>query len=125
MAADPARRRPAAVYGTGTEPDPRFSMANERTALAWLRMSLAMLAGGVGLASLARLTDLPDVLDLLAGCSCALGAWASVVAATGWRARERAMRTGQPLPAPTPLLWLAVAIVVLSLVAGVYIVTGL
>ena len=30
-------RRPLSVYGHGEEPDPRFSLANERTALAWMR----------------------------------------------------------------------------------------
>jgi putative membrane protein len=31
----------------GTEPDPRFTLANERTFLAWIRTSLALLAGGI------------------------------------------------------------------------------
>ena len=42
-------RFPGSVYGTGEEPDPRFSMANERTFLAWIRTSLAFIAGGVAL----------------------------------------------------------------------------
>ncbi|NLT31088.1 MAG: DUF202 domain-containing protein, partial [Propionibacterium sp.] len=37
-----ARERfPKSVYSTGTEPDPRFTLANERTYLAWIRTSLA------------------------------------------------------------------------------------
>jgi uncharacterized membrane protein YidH (DUF202 family) len=36
----------------GTRPDPRFSLANERTFLAWIRTSLALLAGGVALEAL-------------------------------------------------------------------------
>ena len=35
-------RRPRSVYGGGEEPDPRFSLANERTALAWMRTALAL-----------------------------------------------------------------------------------
>jgi putative membrane protein len=31
----------------GTEPDYRFTLANERTFLAWIRTALALLAGGV------------------------------------------------------------------------------
>ena len=31
----------------GEEPDYRFSLANERTFLAWIRTALAVLAGGV------------------------------------------------------------------------------
>ena len=47
---DPAKRRfPKSVYKLGTEPDPRFSLANERTFLAWLRTSLAFIAAGVAL----------------------------------------------------------------------------
>ena len=47
----PARRQrwPARVYGTGAEPDYRFSLANERTFLAWLRTSMALVAGAVAL----------------------------------------------------------------------------
>src|SRR3954470_20484811 len=44
-----APRWPRWVYGVGTRPDHRFSLANERTFLAWVRTSLAMLAGGVAL----------------------------------------------------------------------------
>jgi putative membrane protein len=40
---------PSWVYGAGTPPDHRFSLANERTFLAWVRTSLALLAGGVAL----------------------------------------------------------------------------
>ena len=43
------RRFPASVYSRGTEPDARFTLANERTFLAWIRTALAFLAGGVAL----------------------------------------------------------------------------
>ena len=39
------RRFPARVYRAGTEPDPRFTLANERTFLAWIRTSLALKIG--------------------------------------------------------------------------------
>ncbi|MGQ4496305.1 YidH family protein [Dermabacteraceae bacterium P13101] len=45
-------RFPARVYRHGSEPDARFSLANERTFLAWLRTSLALIAGGVALETL-------------------------------------------------------------------------
>ena len=38
---DPERRWPSRVYAHGHEPDPRFSLANERTFLAWIRTALA------------------------------------------------------------------------------------
>ena len=67
------RRRPRSVYGVGTEPDPRFSMANERTALAWVRTGLAFIAGGIALTSVSAVADLPEFLDVVAVLSCLVG----------------------------------------------------
>ncbi len=104
-------RRPRSVYGVGDEPDPRFSLANERTALAWVRTALALVAGGVGLTSLARLADLGRGVDVVAAVVCVAGGWAAVSAVLGWRRREVALRTGRPLPAPVALPWLAAGVV--------------
>ena len=41
-------RFPRAVFGEGEEPDARFTLANERTFLAWVRTSLALLAAVLG-----------------------------------------------------------------------------
>lgn len=60
-------RRPTSVYGRGEEPDPRFSMANERTSLAWMRTALALVAGGVALISVATLADMPRWAPLVGG----------------------------------------------------------
>jgi putative membrane protein len=117
----PAARRPRSVYGRGSEPDPRFSMANERTALAWVRTALALVAGGVGLTSLARLANLSRFLDLVAVILCAGGAALAVVAVVGWRRRELAMRLDEPLPAPVALTWLGVAIAAAALVLAGYV----
>lgn len=51
MRAEPARW-PRWVYDRGEEPDYRFSFANERTFLAWIRTALALVAGGVALDAL-------------------------------------------------------------------------
>ncbi len=120
----PDERRPRGVFGVGEEPDARFSMANERTALAWVRTSLAVVAGGVGLTSVVQLADLSRTLDVLAGAMCLVGAWLAVSALLGWRRREIALRTGRPLPPPVALPWLAVAIVAVALVLAVVVVTG-
>jgi putative membrane protein len=57
------KRFPASVFRAGSEPDARFSLANERTFLAWIRTGLALLAGGVALEALglgiAPLASLP------------------------------------------------------------------
>ena len=113
-------RRPRAVYGVGAEPDPRFSMANERTALAWVRTALALVAGGVGLTSVARIAGLSRLLDAVAAGLCVLGALLAAVAVLGWRRRELAMRLDRPLPAPFALAWLGALVAAVALVLAVY-----
>lgn len=92
------QRRPQWVYDAGQEPDPRFTLANERTFLAWVRTALAMLAGGVALHAL----GLPDTMwarDALAITLVLLGALVTALAMVRWARVERAMRTHSPLPA--------------------------
>lgn len=115
-------RRPRSVYGVGDEPDPRFSLANERTALAWMRTALALVAAGVGLTSLIEVADLPRSLEVIAALACLGGAALALRALAGWRASERALRVGQPLPAPRALGWLAGLIVGVALLLAGYIV---
>lgn len=109
------RRWPGWVYEQGTEPDYRFSFANERTFLAWIRTSLALLAAGVAL----------DVVDLsipsatqrmIAIVLVALGLLGAVVAWVRWAGAERAMRRGDPLPAVGAGAVLAVVLVAIGVV---------
>lgn len=113
------QRRPRSVYGVGDEPDPRFSLANERTALAWMRTSLALVAAGVGLTSLAAVADLSPLLDVVAGLLCLAGGALALRAVAGWRAGERALRLRSPLPAPRSLTWLALLVAALAVVLAV------
>ncbi|WP_081602102.1 DUF202 domain-containing protein [Corynebacterium halotolerans] len=98
-----------AVLGEGEEPDPRFTLANERTFLAWTRTSLAFLAGGIALAAfpLEQISD--AVRTLTAVFVVAIGLLISAGAAVRWLRVERAMRRKRPLPVPAivPLLSLA------------------
>jgi putative membrane protein len=116
----PDRRFPRAVYRHGTEPDARFSLANERTFLAWLRTSLALLAAGVALEAL----DLPLHPGLRLAASVvlvALGVLAPVQAWVGWARTERALRERRPLPAPALSGPLAVGL----LLTGVLVLLGI
>lgn len=113
-------RRPRAVYGVGNDPDVRFSLANERTALAWVRTGLSLVAGGVALTTLASFADLPWVIDAIALVACLAGGALALSALFSWRRAERALRLDLPLPAPVALPWLVIGVVVLALVLAGY-----
>lgn len=93
-------RWPGAVYREGDEPDPRFTFANERTFLAWLRTSLALVVAGVAVDVLADSADSGDADGYrpLAAVLIVLGMAASGTAFFRWMTNERAMRRHQPLP---------------------------
>lgn len=93
-----SKRHPRWVYGTGTEPDPRFTLANERTLLSWMRTATAFAAGGGGVL-LARELIGPWAVLLSAG-SFMLSLAVVVGALWRWARMERALRQQQPLPAP-------------------------
>ncbi|WP_432495609.1 YidH family protein [Kineococcus gypseus] len=113
-------RFPASVHGQGREPDPRFRLANERTFLAWIRTSLALLASGVALEALAL--PLQPQLRLAASLVLVLlGLAAPVEAWRGWARDERAVRRGEPLPAPGLLTPLTAG----TCLAGVLVLLGL
>ncbi|SED68080.1 YidH family protein [Ruania alba] len=113
-------RRPQSVYGVGTEPDVRFSLANERTALAWLRTGLTLVAGGVALTTLASFAGGNAVLDVIAAFACLGGGVLALAAISGWRRRERALRLSEPLPAPRILPVLVAAVAVFALLMAGY-----
>jgi len=113
-------RRPRSVYGVGDDPDARFSLANERTALAWVRTGLGLVAGGVALTSFATFAELPVFLDVVAAVSCLAGAVLAVYGWWTWKRYERALRTGAPLPAPVALPVLAGGVVVMALLLAGY-----
>jgi putative membrane protein len=104
---------PPWVYRVGRRPDPRFSLANERTFLAWIRTSLALLAGGVALDTVDL--DGPSTLQSVVAVSLVvLGLLGAGVAWVRWAATERAMRLHQPLPGTVALVWLALALMILA-----------
>lgn len=104
------RRWPGSVYGTGADPDPRFTLANERTFLAWIRTSGALFALAFALEVL-DLSLTPWVRDAIV-VLLALGAlWGAVGSWLNWARTERALRTDTPLPGGGPYLVLATFLV--------------
>ncbi len=101
----------------GTEPDVRFTYANERTFLAWNRTALALIATGVaatqllpnfGIAFGRRMLGLPLIM---------LGAVIAITSYRYWQQNQVAMRNRDPLPrSPMPLV-LSIGIGVIAIIA--------
>jgi putative membrane protein len=94
------------LLGDGIEPDPRFTLANERTFLAWIRTALALLAGGIAVEAFTADVFPDQVRTLLAVVLLLLGVLLSAGAAVRWYKVERSLRHQAPLPLPliAPLL---------------------
>lgn len=106
-----SRRDPRDV---GDDPDYRFTLANERTFLAWVRTALALAAGG-----LAAIHLLPDALgsEALGIALLALGFFTAATSYRRWYRSEVAMRLGQPVPASRLPQLVAYAIAAFAVVA--------
>jgi len=103
----------------GKDPDYRFSLANERTFLAWIRTALALLAGGVVLDQFSiKITShwitmaIAISLAVLATILCGL-------AYLHWRSNEIAMRLEKALPHNIALTITAVFTFLLSSIVTV------
>ena len=101
------------------EPDYRFTLANERTFLAWQRTALGLLAATVALLQFVPGSAVQGMQYIL---STVLGILAIVITGAGlsrWRQVDRAIRCGERLPHNfTPAL-LASSLAALGLVASV------
>jgi putative membrane protein len=106
--------------GEGTEPDPRFTFANERTFLAWSRTALALVVAGLGVVQL--LPPFPGVpwgRHVLGVPLIVFGAVVAVVAYGEWVKSQRALRLGRPLPRSVMPRLLAAVITVIAVIAAV------
>ena len=109
---DERSRFARSVFPDGEEPDPRFTLANERTFLAWTRTSLAFLAGGIAFEAF-QISGLSDtVRTIIAVFIIAVGMIIAAGAAVRWMNVERAMRKQKPLPVPAIIPFLSIAALV-------------
>lgn len=89
----------------GSAPDYRFSLANERTFLAWIRTSLAFLAAAIGLDQLAPNLATPVMREFISLVLCLFAALLALYAYIRWVSNEKAMRFNVDLPY-TKALWM-------------------
>ena len=122
----PTRQTLAQGFGTdprrvGSEPDYRFTLANERTYLAWIRTALALAPLGLG--------ALPGLYAVhgreLVGVLC-LGL-TFIPAATAyrrWSANERSIRLERPLPPSILPQVMTIGTALVAIAASVLVIVG-
>ena len=112
-----------------TEPDApeidyRFTLANERTFLAWQRTALGLLAASVAVIQFLPELGVPGARHVLGVLLAVLATATAVVGLVRWRQVDRAMRAGVELPGrPTPA-YLAVGLTVIGLLVAGFAIVG-
>lgn len=92
------------------EPDYRFTLANERTFLAWIRTALALIAGGVAVVQLVPAFGIPGARHGLGLLLTTGGGALAVLSIRRWQQVQAAMRKGADLPPSRMPLILGAAI---------------
>jgi putative membrane protein len=107
---------PSDPRDVGTDPDYRFTLANERTFLAWVRTALALAAGGLG-----AVTILDDFRgeEVLGIGLLALSFLTSATAYRRWALNERAMRLDEPLPPSRLPMYMAIGVAIVAITAAI------
>ncbi|MBV8927607.1 MAG: DUF202 domain-containing protein [Mycobacteriaceae bacterium] len=97
------------------EPDYRFTLANERTFLAWQRTALGLLAAAVAVVQLVPELAVHGARHVLGVLLAALAIATAGLGLRRWQQADRAIRDGMPLPGRATLAYLAVGLIVVGL----------
>jgi putative membrane protein len=103
-----------------SEPDARFTFANERTFLAWTRTALAFMVAGLAIVQL--LPPFPGVpwgRHLLGVPLIVIGGVIALVSYGQWARSQQALRRGQPLPRSVLPRILAITISAMAVISAV------
>ena len=112
--------QPPGSADDGTEPDPRYTFANERTFLAWSRTALALVVAGLGVVQLLPpFPRVPWARHVLGVPLIVFGAVVAVTAYNEWVRCQRAMRLSQPLPRSLMPRVLTLVITVMAVISGI------
>ena len=111
-------RRPKFIYSHGSEPNPEYTLANERTFLSWIRTGLAFIAGGIVLNAFAvdMAVDTRKMLSiLLLGIGSIISLWAWI----SWARVERSVRESTPLKNSPALSLLSGTVIAVAVIVAI------
>jgi inner membrane protein YidH len=100
----------------GTDVDYRFSLANERTYLAWIRTALASVAGGIAAAKALPFHH-ESVRWLISAPPIIAGSLLGLEAVSRWRRYEQSMRAQTRLPVGHRMKLIAIGLAAYALIA--------
>ncbi|AFR50876.1 YidH family protein [Gordonia sp. KTR9] len=121
----PAPANPGTAYADELETRPpgavdaRFTLAAERTLLAWVRTALGFMAAGIAVVYLSPDETTPLIDVALGVLMVGLGASLAVLGAWRWRRTTRALVTGGEMPGPKQVMLVVAAIVVVAVLVAV------
>jgi putative membrane protein len=101
---------------SGSEPDYRFTLANERTFLAWQRTALGLLAAAVAIVQFVPQLGIPGARHIVAAFLTVLAMLSAGLGLRRWRQVDDAMRRDQPLPHQRAPVFLGLGLVLLAAV---------
>jgi len=105
----------------GEAPDYRFSLANERTYLAWIRTALALLAGAIALDQLAPELASSTIRHILSAFLCICSGLLAIFAYRRWASNEASMRKKEELTYTSFIKIISILISLFSLIVIVVI----
>lgn len=103
----------------GEDPDYRFTLANERTFLAWIRTSLALIAGGLAVIELVPTFGLAGGREALGAVLITLGTVLAIGSMSRWAAAEEAIRQSRPIPVTRLPIVLAIGVIAVSVMVAI------
>lgn len=103
----------------GEDPDYRFTLANERTFLAWIRTSLALIAGGLAVIELVPTFGLAGGREALGAVLITLGTVLAIGSMSRWAAAEEAIRQSRPIPVTRLPVVLAIGVIAVSVMVAI------
>ena len=111
--------RPDGEAAAPAHPDYRYTLANERTLLAWLRTGLALVAGGIAIATYAPDLGVTWGSGAVALALVFIGLATALAGYRRWRANEAAIGEDRALPESSVPGVLAAAVAVVAVVVAV------